>query len=114
MSIVRAKVPSYVESVCDLFNKNIRSQKLCVNHTNIDTNNPLKNYINLLIVNTYADDYYGSTTQKWKGLILPERSVTEDACHASILAAGTGGKQDLLKLLDIRVFQISTGGNTTE
>ena len=31
--IVRAKVLSYVESVCDFFNKNMQSQKLCVKHT---------------------------------------------------------------------------------
>ena len=52
----------------------------CVSTTqNFDTKNSLKNYITLLIVNTYVDEYYGSTAQKWKGLILPERSGTSDA-----------------------------------
>ena len=46
---------------------------------NVNTKNPLKNYITLLIVNTYNDEYYVSTAQKWKGIILPERSGTADA-----------------------------------
>ena len=46
---------------------------------NYNTENPLKNYITLIIVNTYADEYYGSTSQKWKGLILPDHYGTIDA-----------------------------------
>ena len=64
------------------------------------------NYTNLLIVNTYADENYGSTAQKWKVVILPDRSDEEDDFHASILVAQTGGKQDLLKSLDISIYQI--------
>ena len=45
----------------------------------VDTKNPLKNYITLLIVNKYVDEYYGSTSQKQKGLIVPERYGTADA-----------------------------------
>ena len=71
------------------------------------------NYITLLIVNTYADENYGSTAQKWKGIILPDRSGTADDCHESILVAQTGGKQDLLKSLDISIYQIPTHVNTT-
>ena len=70
------------------------------------------NYITVLIVNTCADQYYGSTAQKWKGIILPDRSGVADDCHASILVAQTGGKQDLLKSLDISIYQIPTVGNT--
>ena len=70
------------------------------------------NYITLLIVNTYADKNYGSTAHKWKGIIPPDRSGAADDFHASILVVQTGGKQDLLKLLDIRIYQIPTHGNT--
>ena len=70
------------------------------------------NYITLLIVKTCAGEYYGSTAQKWKGIILPERSGVADDCHASVLVPQTGGKQDLFKSLDIRVFQIPTYGNS--
>ena len=61
MLIVREKVSSYVESVCDFFNKNMRSKKYVSTTQNVAIKNPLKNYITLLIVNTYADEYYGST-----------------------------------------------------
>ena len=78
----------------------------------VDTKIMLMNYITLLIVNTYADENYGSIAQKWKCIILPDRSGALDDYHASILVAQTGGKQDQLKLLDIRIYQIPTHGNT--
>lgn len=78
----------------------------------VNTKIPLMNYITLLIVNTCNDEYYGSTTQKWKGIILSERSGATDDCHASTLVAQIGGKQDLLKFLDISIYQIPTHGNT--
>ena len=69
-------------------------------------------YITLLIVNTYADETYGSTAQKWKDIFLHDRSGDADNCHASIFVAKTGGKQDLLKSLDISIYQIPAHGNT--
>ena len=66
----------------------------------------------MLIVNTYADDYYGYTAHKCKGLILPESFGSADACHSSFWVSRMGGKQDLLKSLDVRVFQIPTYGNS--
>ena len=72
------------------------------------------NYITILILNTYADENYGSTAQKWKGIILPDRSGAADDCHTSILVAQTGGKQDLLKSLDISIYQIPTHSNTPQ
>ena len=94
------------------FNKNTRSQNYVSTTQSVDTKNPLNKCITLLILNTYANEYYGSTAQKWKCLILPERSGTADDWHASILMARTGDKQDLLKWLDIRFFQIRTYGNS--
>ena len=78
----------------------------------VDTKITLMNYITLLIVNTYADEKYGSTAHKLKGIIIPDRSGAADDCHASILVAQTGGKQDLLKSLDISIYQIPTHGNS--
>ena len=76
---MRAKFSSYVESVCD-FSTRIWDRKNNVSTTEyVDTKNPFKNYITLIIVNTYADEYYGSTAHKCKGLILPERSGMADA-----------------------------------
>jgi len=72
------------------------------------------NYITLLIINTCIDEYYGYIAQKWKGIILPKRSGAAHDCHASMLVAQMGGKQDLLKLLDISIYQIPTLGNTAE
>ena len=113
VSIFRAKVSLYVESVCDFSNKNMRSQNYVLTTQNVDTKNPLKNYITLLIVNTYADEYYSSTAQKWKGPVLLEGSGTSDAWHTYILVARKGGKQDILKPLDIKVFQMTTYGNSS-
>ena len=77
--IVRAKVSSYVESV-SAFSTRICYPKNYVSTTqNVDTKNTLKNFIPLLVVNKYADEYCGYTAQEWKGLILPKRSVTADA-----------------------------------
>ena len=70
------------------------------------------NCITLIILNTYDDENYGSTAQNWKGIIIPDRSREADDCHASILVAQTGGKQDLLKSLDIIIYQNPTHGNT--
>ena len=54
---------------------------------------------------------YVSIAQKWKFIILPDRSGEADDFNASILVAQTGGKQDLLKSLDISIYQILTRGN---
>ena len=77
----------------------------------VDTKIKLMNYINLIILNTYADEKYGYTAQKWKGIILPNRSGKADDCYASILVSQTGDKQDLLKSLDISIYHIPTHGN---
>ena len=66
----------------------------------------------LLLINTYVDEYYGSTVQKWKGIIQPNRFGATDDRHASILVAQTGSEQDLPKSLDISIYQIPTLGNT--
>ena len=79
----------------------------------VETKITLVKYITLLIVNTYANDNYGSTVQKLKGIILPDCSGEAYGCNASILVAKTGGKQDLLTSLDISIYQIPTHGNTT-
>ena len=72
------------------------------------------NYITLLIANTYTDDHYGSTAQKCKGITTSDRSGAADDCHASIFVAQTGDKQDLLKTLDISIYQIPTHGSIME
>ena len=94
-----------------MFNKNIQSQTYVSTTQDVDTKITLKNYITILIINICADEYYESTAQKWKGIILLERSDATDDCHASILVAQTNGKQDLLKSLDISIYQIPTLGN---
>ena len=78
----------------------------------VDTKITLMNYFTLLVVNTYADENYVSTAHKWKGIILPDRSGEADDCLSSILVYQTGDKQDLLKSLDISIYQIPTHGNT--
>ena len=72
----------------------------------VDTKITSMNYIPLISVNTCDDEYYGYTAQKWKGIFPPKLSGAADNCHASILVAQTGGKQDLLKSLDISIHQI--------